>query len=230
MGGWHGVTLVSVFSHVLTGTGDLRGRVKSPQLHQLHQIPYRWCSARLGTTNSQQHVSPGSTEMRPAFPVRLQLASKTCAAFWLSPAGRCSLELPRLLHAECSIEQQPVQHQGTCAAALCSPWPLQAVDKGCNWIQGHRQQHCSCLPSIVRNCFASRDEFLQGLGAADEDTCSASPEPMFSMDLDTEWEKGHLLKGERLKGREDSLLPHPWLPGLPRQWYPSPACMLLSGV
>ncbi|POI22444.1 hypothetical protein CIB84_013808 [Bambusicola thoracicus] len=74
------------------------------------------------------------------------------------------------------------------------------------------------------------DEFLQGLGAADEDTCSASPEPMFSMDLDTEWEKGHLLKGERLRGREDSLLPYPWLPGLPRQWYPSPACMLFLGV
>ncbi|XP_042689412.1 uncharacterized protein LOC122168296 [Centrocercus urophasianus] len=46
---------------------------------------------------------------------------------------------------------------------------------------------------------AARDEFLQGLSAADEDTCSASPELMFSMDLDTEWEKGHLLKGSCLE-------------------------------
>ncbi|XP_031461626.1 uncharacterized protein LOC116236929 [Phasianus colchicus] len=44
------------------------------------------------------------------------------------------------------------------------------------------------------------DEFLQGLGAADEDICSASPEPMFSMDLDTEWEKGHLLKAKQGAG------------------------------
>ncbi|XP_019478842.1 uncharacterized protein LOC109371080 isoform X2 [Meleagris gallopavo] len=44
------------------------------------------------------------------------------------------------------------------------------------------------------------DEFLQGLSAADEDTCSASPEPMFSMDLDTEWEKGHLLKAKQGAG------------------------------
>ncbi|XP_015740750.1 uncharacterized protein LOC107324867 [Coturnix japonica] len=44
------------------------------------------------------------------------------------------------------------------------------------------------------------DEFLQGLGAADEDTCSASPEPMFPMDLDTEWEKGQLLKANKGAG------------------------------
>ncbi|OXB55225.1 hypothetical protein ASZ78_001640 [Callipepla squamata] len=59
------------------------------------------------------------------------------------------------------------------------------------------------------------DEFLQDLDATDKDTCSASPDLIFSMDLDTEWQKGQLLKGERLRGREDSLLPHPWLLGLP---------------
>ncbi|KFP35117.1 hypothetical protein N324_08177, partial [Chlamydotis macqueenii] len=39
------------------------------------------------------------------------------------------------------------------------------------------------------------DGLLQGLGADEDVTCSASPEPMFFVDLDVEWEKEQLLKG-----------------------------------
>ncbi|XP_014809116.1 PREDICTED: uncharacterized protein LOC106894765 isoform X2 [Calidris pugnax] len=44
---------------------------------------------------------------------------------------------------------------------------------------------------------ANRDEFLQGLGAGGDVTCSASPEPMFFVDFDAECEKERLLKDDR---------------------------------
>ncbi|KAM6232700.1 uncharacterized protein M6G45_014545 [Spheniscus humboldti] len=48
-----------------------------------------------------------------------------------------------------------------------------------------------CLRGRGRN----RDGLLQGLGADGEDvTCGASPEPMFSVDFDAEWENEQLLK------------------------------------
>ncbi|KFZ54297.1 hypothetical protein N321_04784, partial [Antrostomus carolinensis] len=46
------------------------------------------------------------------------------------------------------------------------------------------------------------DGTLQGLGADGEDvTCSASPELMFSVDFDAEWEENQLLKGKRMAQR-----------------------------
>lgn len=57
------------------------------------------------------------------------------------------------------------------------------------------------MPSFshARFFFAPRDGLLQGPGAAAEDiTGSASPELTFSAGFDAEWDKGQLLKGERM--------------------------------
>lgn len=74
--------------------------------------------------------------------------------------------------------------------------------------EGQKLQFWCCQPSSEHTalCFASSDGLLQGPGADGEDvTSSASPELMFSMDFDTEWEKEQLLKGERTALRKGKI-------------------------
>ncbi|KFV60353.1 hypothetical protein N341_01282, partial [Tyto alba] len=54
----------------------------------------------------------------------------------------------------------------------------------------------TAMPEAFGDKALEMDGLLQGLGADGEDvTCSSSPETMFSVDFDDEWEKEQLLKG-----------------------------------
>ncbi|KAF1581758.1 UNVERIFIED_CONTAM: hypothetical protein FQV15_0013468, partial [Eudyptes pachyrhynchus] len=54
----------------------------------------------------------------------------------------------------------------------------------------------TAMPEAFGDKALETDGLLQGLGADGEDvTCGASPEPMFSVDFDAEWENEQLLKG-----------------------------------
>lgn len=79
---------------------------------------------------------------------------------------------------------------------------------------------CSCLcPVMPSSAFPPRDGLLHGPSAAAEDvTGSASSKLMFSEGFDTEWDKGQLLKGERVGLRARSLLLPPKPEGVRAAW------------
>lgn len=108
--------------------------------------------------------------------------------------------------------------------SLCTAGPLLAaggVQPGPTVLLGAlKWPCCSCLcPVMPNSAFPPRDGLLHGPSAAAEDvTGSASSELKFSAGFDAEWDKGQLLKGERVGLRARSLLLPPKPEGVRAAW------------